>query len=236
MNPWKRREVAVDLAGLPTFDDIPFAAQAIVDLVMSNPGEITLVPIGPLTNIATAMLIEPRVADNAKEIVIMGGYFFGQQNNVEVPGEFNIWADPEAAHIVLQSGAQLRFVGLDVTYRVRMDQEQARGLANSSGEFGKFAGACGLAWIETLRTRYPHSKTHGSFHLHDPLAIAAVTHPDLIEWQPAHVTVALDGVARGITIADTLGTHGAPAANCLIARDVDAPGFVNHFIERVARL
>lgn len=236
MNPSRPRDIAVDLKQFPTYDPTPRAAQAIVEHVTAHPGAITLVPIGPLTNIATALLLDPSVAVNVKEIVLMGGYFFGHQNNGKVPGEFNIWADPEAAHIVLNSGAKIRLVGLDVTYQVRMNHEQARQLAQSEGGFGRFAGQCALGWIETLRTRYPHSRTHGSFHLHDPLALAAITHPDLIEWQPANVQVALDGIARGITVADTLTTHGAPAENCMIAGDVNAERFVNLFIERVAAL
>jgi purine nucleosidase len=164
----------------------------------------------------------------------MGGYFFGHQNDVRVPGEFNVWADPEAARIVLGSGADLSFVGLDVTYRVRMSQEQAASLARSQGAFGAYAGRCALGWIDILRERYPHSKEHGSFALHDPLAVAAVTRPQLLQWQDAHVEVALDGVARGITIADTLGTRGAPAANCRIASGVDAPAFLDHLMTTIS--
>lgn len=233
MDPWRPREAAISPAAVP--DPGPRrAAQEICDRILRAPGELTLVAIGPLTNVATAMLLEPSIARAVREIVVMGGYFFGQQNDARVPGEFNIWADPEAAQIVLRSGAELRFVGLDVTYQVRMTQEQSAAMAASDRPFGAFAGECALGWIETLRERYPASKTHGSFHLHDPLAVAAVVRPELIDWRPAHVRVALDGVARGITVADTLGTHGAPAANCRIARAVDAEAFLDHFISAVA--
>ncbi|MGN7702163.1 nucleoside hydrolase [Cellulosimicrobium sp. 22601] len=229
MDPWRPRATALDLDAHRGVVAAPGrAAQAIVDHVLASPGEVTLVAIGPLTNVATAMLLEPRLAEAVAGVVVMGGYFFGQQNDVRVPGEFNIWADPEAAQIVLRSGADVRLVGLDVTYQVRMTQDQAATLATSGSPFGSFAGQCGLAWIQTLRERYPRSKTHGSFHLHDPLAVATLARPDLVEWQPAHVQVALDGVARGITVADTLGTHGAPPANCQIATAVDAPGFVDY--------
>ncbi|MGI5441769.1 nucleoside hydrolase [Streptomyces shenzhenensis] len=212
------------------------AATAIVDHVMAHPGEVTLAQIGPLTNLATALAIEPELATAIDRIVLMGGYFFGTQNNATVPGEFNIWADPEAAVRVLRSGARVRMVGLDVTYQVRMSQEQAGVLAATGGDFGRFAGECGLGWIETLRQRYPHSTTHGSFHLHDPLAVASIAHPDLIEWQPAHVEVALDGVARGITVADLAGHPDELPPNCEIARDVDAERFVNLLLHRLAAL
>ncbi|HEY0258972.1 MAG TPA: nucleoside hydrolase [Lacisediminihabitans sp.] len=210
------------------------AATAIVDHVMAHPDEVTLAAIGPLTNIATALAIEPGLADAIDEIVLMGGYFFGTQGNATVPGEFNIWADPEAAVRVLRSGARIRMVGLDVTYQVRMNRQQAAELAENGGEFGRFAGACGLGWIETLRQRYPKSTTHGTFHLHDPLAVAVVAYPELISWTDAHVDVALDGVARGVTIADIGGHPDERAPNALIARDVDAERFVALLLERLA--
>jgi len=125
MDPWRPRDRAIGGHASTGADTAARAAQAIVDRVMASPGELTLVAIGPLTNVAVAMLLEPRIAVAVRDIVVMGGYFFGQQNDVRIPGEFNIWADPEAAQIVLRSGTPLRFVGLDVTYQVRMTQEQA---------------------------------------------------------------------------------------------------------------
>ncbi|RBM06873.1 nucleoside hydrolase [Streptomyces sp. PT12] len=237
-DPWRPRERAADV--LERFGHrrpAPGrAAEALVRHITASPGEITLVAIGPLTNVATAMLLEPRIARDVREIVVMGGYFTGHQGNVRVPGEFNIWADPEAARIVLRSGARLRLVGLDVTYQVRMSRDQAAELASDGGDFGRFAGECGLAWIETLRHRYPGSATRDSFHLHDPLAVAAVTHPELIGWRRAHVAVATDGVARGITVADLLGTRDAPEPNCEIADTVDVPAFLDLFLRRVGAL
>ncbi|HEY0215483.1 MAG TPA: nucleoside hydrolase [Cellulomonas sp.] len=212
------------------------AAVSIVDRVMASPGEITLVAIGPLTNVAVALQLEPALAGAVREIVVMGGYFHGHQGSTSVPGEFNVWADPEAAQVVLRSGARIRMVGLDVTYQVRMTQEQSQRLADSPGEFARFAGSCALGWIETLRHRYPRSATHGSFHLHDPLAVAAVVHPELITWRPAHVAVALDGVARGITVADLLTGDDPPAANCEIAEAVDADAFTDYFLSRISAM
>src|SRR4051795_5856840 len=95
-----------------------YAAVAIAEHIMAHPGEITLVAIGPLTNVAAALVLEPRVAAPVKEIVIMGGMFFGTMPSRTMPGEFNVWVDPEAAQAVLRCGAPQRWVGLDVTLQV----------------------------------------------------------------------------------------------------------------------
>lgn len=212
------------------------AAAEIVRTIMASPGEITLVAIGPLTNVAVALNLEPRIASAVKNIVIMGGYFFSHTGSTEVPGEFNIWADPEAAHIVLASGAPLRFVGLDVTYQVLMNAAQATQLSERPGSFAQFAGQCGLGWIETLRTRYPNSTTHGSFHLHDPLAVAAVTHPELLTWERALVRVATDSIARGVTIAEVRHEGDGREANCEVARAVDVDAFLDYFLGTLGRI
>ncbi|HHW83936.1 MAG TPA: nucleoside hydrolase [Actinomycetales bacterium] len=232
MDPWRDLPAAESRA-----EDLPRtgrAAQLMVDRVVANPGEITIVAIGPFTNLATAMLLEPSLAQAAAGIVVMGGYFTGHMRDLAAPGDFNVWADPEAAAIVLASGARLRMVGLDVTYQVRMVAEEAQRLARSAGAFAPFAGECALGWIETLRERYPDSAHHGSFPLHDPLAVAAVAHPELLTWEPAHVEVALSGVARGVTIAGPPG-DGRPA-NAEIATGVRADAFLEYFLEHMESL
>lgn len=89
------------------------AATSLVETIMRSPGELSLVCIGPLTNLALALSLEPAIAGAVTEVVIMGGAFFRQTNSVELPGEFNIWIDPDAAAIVFNSGMPLRLVGLD---------------------------------------------------------------------------------------------------------------------------
>jgi purine nucleosidase len=216
------------------------AAVALARLVMANPGEITVVAIGPLTNIALAIALEPGVAQAAREIVIMGGMFLGQTQQRAMPGEFNVWADPEAAHIVLHSEARLRWVGLDVTQQVRLTRQVAhrlRGRDEDDG-FATFAAHATLQWIERQSERHPGDAAHAdSCPMHDPLAVAAVNHPELITWRPAHVSVATgDGVARGVTLADLLTSVDAPEANCMIASDVDADAFLEHFLRSISAL
>ena len=215
-----------------------YAAVEIARHVMANPGEITIVAIGPLTNVAAAIALEPRLATTVKEIVIMGGIFLGTMPNRDMPGEFNIWMDPEAAAAVLRSGAPLRFVGLDVTLQVRLTREHAARMSESSGDFSQLAGESSIAWIDYLHSRNPgDTENADSCAMHDPLAVAALTRPDLLTWQEAAVDVVTgDGIARGVMITDLRYSEDPPPANCRIATAVDAPGFMDYFLSAVTRL
>jgi purine nucleosidase len=215
-----------------------FAAAALVERVMAAPGEVTIVAIGPLTNVALALCLEPRVATAVREIVVMGGVYLGHTNRATMPGEFNFWADPDAAAVVLASGAPLRLVGLDVTLQVRLTREHAARMASGDGAFGSYAGASTQDWIDhTERTRPGDVEEHGSCALHDPLAVAVLTRPDLVTWRPAYVAVeTASDLTRGVAVADLLGGDQPPTANCQIATAVDAEAFVELFLHRVSAL
>lgn len=215
-----------------------YAAAEIVNLVMAHPGEITIVAIGPLTNVAAALALEPRLARAAREIVIMGGIFLGQTLTSTMPGEFNVWVDPEAAHAVLHCGAGLRWVGLDVTRQVRLTREHAAQMTAASGRFSAFAGEFTTAWIEHQAARHPGDPDRGRWcAMHDPLAVAALTHPDLLTWTPAYVDIVTGrGLARGVMVTDLLTADQAPQPNCRIATAVDAHQFMNHFLTSITRL
>ncbi|WP_210480834.1 nucleoside hydrolase [Naasia sp. SYSU D00948] len=209
-----------------------YAAAAIADLVMRSPGEITIVAIGPLTNVAAAIVLEPALAENVQEIVVMGGIFLGQTLQASMPGEFNVWVDPEAADTVLHSGAPLRWVGLDVTNRVRLTREHADRLAQGTGGFGPFAAEATVRWIERMRKEHPGDPSlSDSCAMHDPLAVAVVAHPELVTWRDAHVSVVTgEGKARGVMVTDLLTSAEPPAPNCRIATDVDVDAFMASFL------
>ncbi|GIF14984.1 nucleoside hydrolase [Actinoplanes teichomyceticus] len=212
------------------------AATAIIDHVLANPGEISLVAIGPLTNVAVALILEPSLSSAVKEIVVMGGVFLRTTSRLSMPGEFNIWIDPEAAAIVLNSGAHLRFIGLDVTLQVQLSRCDADRLQATGRPFASYAGRCANAWIDYLRAAYPRQ---GFDHapMHDPLAVAVVSRPQLVTWRPARVVVeACSDITRGVTVADLLVSHRPPQPNCLVATEVDSAAFIEFFLNHVYSL
>jgi inosine-uridine nucleoside N-ribohydrolase len=212
------------------------AATAIIEHILANPGEITLVAIGPLTNVAVAIALEPAITTAVKQIVVMGGVFLRTTHALSMPGEFNVWVDPEAAAIVLNSGAPLRFIGLDVTLQVQLDRADADRLRATGRPFASYAGECALAWIDYLRAAYP-GRGFDSAPMHDPLAVAVVSRPQLVTWRPARVEVEYcSSITRGVTVADLLCERNPPQSNCLVATAVDSASFIEFFLNHVYSL
>ena len=146
-----------------------------------------------------------------------------------MPGEFNVWVDPEAAAIVLDSGAPLRFIGLDVTLQVQLGRADADRLQATGRPFAAYAGACAHAWIDYLGDAYP-GRGFRSAPLHDPLAVAVVS-------RPARVAVeACSDITRGVTVADLLAGRNPPPPNCLVATEVDSAAFLDFFLSHVLSL
>ena len=212
-----------------------YAAAEIARRVLASPGEITIVAIGPLTNVAAAIALDPAVASAVKEIVVMGGVFLGHTNVRRMPGEFNWWVDAHAARAVMRSGALVRLIGLDVTTQVRLTREHAATMAASGRPFGEFAGECTIAWLDRLGRENPGDHEAGrSCAMHDPLAVAAISRPELLTWAPAHVDVVTgDDVGRGVAIADLLTGHDAPDPNATVATAVDVEAFMTYFLDRI---
>lgn len=216
------------------------AVTALIEAVRDRPGELTLVAVGPLTNVALALLMDPDFGSDLGALVIMGGVFGRTTGHAGLPGEFNVWSDPEAARIVLQSGIVGRWVGLDVTRQVLLDRATATRMVEDPHPFLSYAGTCSLAWIDHLaRTEDPGLD---ACPLHDPLAVAALSRPDLLTFVEANVDVQLDGVARGVLVTDWLRApshHGGSAprtANASVAVGVDADGFRRYLTDTLRRI
>jgi purine nucleosidase len=224
---------------LPPTEDT-HAADFLAAEAAAHPGELVVVAIGPMTNLALAIERDPRFAGNVRELVLMAGSATTYAQNVTVVGDFNAYVDPEALDVVMRSGAAIRMVGIDQTSRVsltRADVEAMRERANSENDpFCAWAADCADAWIDFLGHAFPKRPEHrvGCF-LHDPLTLGAVIAPYLLTWAPAHVQVELESdLARGLVVADR-GLALAPAAppNAVVAVDTDVAGFRRLFLELI---
>ncbi len=179
------------------------ASDLIARTVMAQPGEIILIAIGPLTNVALAMLKEPRLARALGGLVIMGGVV-GGTNALHLPWtEHNFRSDPEAAQIVLASGAPMAIVPLDVTTQVRIRTVGVARLAAADTPFH-------VAVADQIR-RYPRYREYGWTYLHDPLAVASVIQPELVRWESLHAVVETGGTHTAGKLLVKPPAEGSPA-------------------------
>ncbi len=201
------------------------AANLIVRTAMAHPGEVTLVSIGPMTNVALAFSLEPRLAQALRGLIVMGGIARLEPQALDWPlAEHNVRMDPEGARIVFQAGANTIMVGLDVTLRTIIGRPEIDSLA-AGGPFQRMVG-------DQLR-RYLALQGRDYTYLHDPLALALTIDPTLVTVQRAEVRVETGGEhAAGMTLV-TRPVGGRPAAE--VAFDVDAPRAVRFIVERLRR-
>ena len=204
----------------------------IIETLRSEPeGTVTLVPIGPLTNIATAFERAPDIAERVQEIVLMGGAYF-EVGNITPAAEFNIYVDPEAADIVFKSGARITVMPLDVTHKALTSAawiEELRALATPVGDMV-------AAWTDFFE-RFDKEK-YGSqgAPLHDPCTIAYLIRADLFSGRRINVEIETESdLTRGMTVADWWRVTDRPA-NAMFMGDVDRDGFFALVTERLKRL
>ncbi len=176
------------------------AAQWIVETVMAHPGEITLVPIGPLTNIALALMLEPRIVDAVAGVVLMGGAAT-VNGNVNPAAEANIYNDPHAADRVLTAGWPVTMVGLDVTEQVVMDEAYLRSLCVPAKKTGTYI--CDVC--EFYLDYHERSHQMRATYTHDPAAIAYLLNPSLFTTTRGAIRVLTEGMGRGQTLLDRRG-------------------------------
>lgn len=215
---------------------MPLQAQHAVDFIIEKlrneePGSVTLCALGPLTNIAHVLIRAPELSTRIREIVLMGGGFF-EGGNVTPTAEFNIYVDPQAAQIVLQSGVPVTILPLDVTHKALTTAERV----DRFRAMGTKSGDASVALLEFFE-RFDEEK-YGSDGgpLHDPNVIAYLLKPELYGGRHCNVTVdATNELTLGMTVVDWWGVTDRPR-NAFYIRDVDDEAFFDLLIERVARL
>lgn len=180
--------------------------------------DVWLVPVGPLTNIALALRAAPDLAERVAGISLMGGGSFGNRTPA---AEFNIWADPEAAAIVFASGIPLTMAGLDVTHQFQATPERIERIRGIGGRLATVLADLFDFFSANYLARHDAGSMLGAA-VHDPLAVFAVTHPDLFERADRHVSVEITGsLTRGMTVIDTRHIVERAPANCTVLTRVD---------------
>jgi inosine-uridine nucleoside N-ribohydrolase len=224
-------EAVLPLPGLVR--DTRTAVELITEKAEELGDELTIVPIGPLTNIASAILVRPEIFEEIAGLVVMGGAFhltpYGH-GNVNAVAEFNVWHDPEAAKFVFNSGVPIVAVGLDVT------TDPANRLTREMLEE--------IEGVDTKKSRVVADvcrgliRKFGGMSLHDPLAIAATVDPSLIGTDCFKVDVETVGeLTRGMTVVDRSHYRRVtgPEANVEVCVSVESDRFLEMFMERVVR-
>lgn len=208
------------------------AVDFIIDTLRREPaGTVTLCPLGPLTNIATAFSRAPDIAGRVAEIVLMGGAYF-EVGNITPAAEFNIYVDPEAARIVFGSGARLTVMPLDVTHKALVTRERLAAFRAIETP----VGAAVAGWTDFFERHDLAKYGWEGAPLHDPTVIAYLLRPGLFSGRFINVEIeTLSDLTRGMTVADWWGvTDRAPNATFMGA--IDAQGFFGLLTERLARL
>lgn len=172
------------------------AAEFMVKMAALYPGEVVVLALAALTNIALALHLDPHLHSKLHRIVILGGAFL-LNGNVNPAAEANMFGDPDAANVVFSRATNCEVVGLDITHRCLLPRQSLMDL-DGCGKFGNF-----ICSISQFYCSYYH-RVYGmdAVHMHDPTAFVAVVRPELFEWHEGEVIVLTDGPGKGKTIID----------------------------------
>lgn len=220
-------QVAADIHGSSGLDGPSFAEPTVgldprhaVDLIVEEAlaGGLTLVPTGPLTNVASALRREPRLAEQLDGVVLMGGAI--GLGNWTPAAEFNVWADPEAARVVLEAGVPVTVVPLEVTHRALATPEVLARIETIGTPVAEMAVALMRYFAETYERVFGFDAPA----VHDPCAVAAVIEPRVVEVRPMHVAIETGSRhSDGRTLCDVHGVTGQPPNAAVgVALDVEA--------------
>ncbi|RIK43914.1 MAG: nucleoside hydrolase [Chloroflexi bacterium] len=200
------------------------APEAIVQTVRANEGNIALAFVGPLTNLAVALALEPRLPEMVSKLVIMGGAFFSRGNMTDL-AEFNIYVDPEAAALVARAGFDALWVGLDATRQTQLTADDWKALADADEP-------AEVLVREVMRRSFEEVGRSG-FPLHDPLAVALVEEPEIATTRRGAVRVSLEHGSRGET---RVGAVAVPDVEHGVADQVNVQRFFRLFGKVCPRL
>ncbi|MFP3881692.1 MAG: nucleoside hydrolase [Actinomycetota bacterium] len=216
----------------PTLKTSPgHAVEGIVELVNSSDRPVTVCTLGPMTNLALALVRDPSIAQKIEQIVMMGGGFF-EGGNTTPAAEFNIFVDPHAAHVVFTSGIPIVMMPLDVTHKALTTPDRL----DRFTKLGTPAGDA-VAGMLGFYDRWDMEK-YGlpGGPLHDPTVIAYLLQPDLFDGRNVSVEIEITpGPTLGMTVIDWWGVTDDPP-NALVMNAIDADGFFDLLVERIGRL
>lgn len=209
------------------------AVNFIVKTIMeSEPGTITLVPTGPLTNIALALRMEPRIAERVSEVVLMGGGF--HEGNWSAVAEFNIIVDPEAAHIVFNAPWKLTMVGLDLTHQALCTPEVQRRIE----EIGTPLAVIVSGLMDFFRKTYQDNQDFVDPPVHDPCTVVYLIDPSVVQTRRCPLDVELHGeLTLGMTVADLRGPEPSEEeCHTQVATKLDFDKFWNLVIQAIENI
>lgn len=224
-------ESGLDGPDLPAASTEPVAAHAVdflAERLLAAAEPLTLVPLGPLTNVALLLARHPEAARRIERIVLMGGAI--AEGNQTPSAEFNIWIDPEAAAQVFTSDLDVTMVGLDVTNKAVLTGEDADRLRDTGS-----VGTAAAAMLDFYLGFYEEAYDHGGAPIHDAVAVAHVFRPGLLETEERHVAVEVaHGLCRGRTVVDMRRRTKGPRPNARVAVAIDTAAFRELLVERLA--
>jgi len=206
------------------------AASFIVDTVLARPGEITIIAIGPLTNVAQAIRQEPTFAAKVRRLVIMGGAIAALPDgagNITPNAEFNFWVDPEAAHVTLRSGIPIELSPLNVSRKSSLDRDWYLKMVAVDNPLTSLLKA-------TLGQRFEEEPDR-TWYMYDQIAVASIIDPDLVKVEEMYVDVDIShGISYGVSVGGRKKWPGAERARLMrVQYDLDWPRFMNLFIDRI---
>lgn len=207
------------------------AVDLLIREIMAQPGEVTLVAVAPLTNVALAIRKEPRIVDAVRNVIIMGGALRADGNTTPL-AEFNVYVDPHAAHIVFHSGMPITLIPWDITRDVQLSQNDVDRLLQRPGPIPQFIEEATRFYIEFHRNYFGYA----SCSINDPAALALAFMPELARTEHIYVDVEISSEATmGKTVGDFIGMTGR-TANIKVVTEFDTPRFIELFLSRMETL